>query len=161
MFDKSSACSLPPHQPINYKMVLQKGQQPLFGLLYIMSQSELAALKEYIDEMLAKGYIWPSTFSASALVAVIKKKDGSLHLCIDYCQLNKIKIKNRYILPLINETLDHFRKAKYYTNLDFRWRYNQNRIKEGEECKTAFQTHYNLFEYLVMPFELINAPTTV
>lgn len=90
----------------------------------------------------------------------MKKADGTLRLCVDYRGLNGVTVKNRYPLPLIKETLDQLYKAKWYTKLDLRQGYNQLRIAEGEEWKTAFRTRYGHFEYTVMPFGLTNAPAT-
>jgi len=90
----------------------------------------------------------------------VKKKDGSLRLCVDYRGLNHTTVNNRYPLPLIQETLDRVGKAKIYTKLDLRGAYNLLRIKSGEEWKTAFGTRYGYFEFSVMPFGLTNAPAT-
>ena len=90
----------------------------------------------------------------------MKKKDGSLRLCVDYRGLNHTTVNNRYPLPLIQETLDRVGKAKIYTKLDLRGAYNLLRIKSGEEWKTAFGTRYGHFEFSVMPFGLTNAPAT-
>ena len=93
-------------------------------------------------------------------ILFIKKKDGSLRLCIDYRPLNSVTVKNRFAIPLIGETLDRLSKAKYFTSLDLRNGYHHIRIAEGEEWKTAFRTRYGHFEYLVMPFGLTNAPAS-
>ncbi|KAH0609353.1 uncharacterized protein H6S33_012839 [Morchella sextelata] len=90
----------------------------------------------------------------------VKKSDGTLRLCVDYRGLNAITIKNQYPLPLLKETLAKLSRAKYYTKLDLCWGYNQIRIAEGDEWKTAFRTRYGHFEYTVMPFGLVNAPAT-
>ena len=87
----------------------------------------------------------------------VKNYDRSLRLCIDYRGLNEITIKNRYPLPLLQETLTRLSKAKYYTKIDLRGPYNLVRIVEGEEWRTAFRTRYGHFEYTVMPFCLTNA----
>jgi hypothetical protein len=88
----------------------------------------------------------------------MKKKVGSLHMCVDYRGLNKITIKNRYPVPLISGLLDQLSQAKVYTEIDLRGAYNLVRIKEGDEWKTTFRTKYGYFEYNVMPFNLTNAP---
>ena len=89
----------------------------------------------------------------------MKKKDGSLCLCVDYRGLNNITTKNRYPLPLISELLDRLRNAKIFSKIDLRGAYNLLRIAEGDKWKTAFQTRYGLFEK-VMPFGLTNAPAS-
>ena len=83
-----------------------------------------------------------------------------MRLCVDYCGLNRITIKNRYPLPLISELLERLGATTVFTKLDLRDAYYRLRIKEGDEWKTAFKTRYGLFEYLVMPFGLANAPAT-
>ena len=90
----------------------------------------------------------------------VKKKDGSLRLCVDYRGLNDITLKDRHPLPRIEETLHQIRGAKFFTRLDLRACFNQIRICEGDEWKTAFRTRYGLFEFQVMPFGLTNAPAT-
>ena len=124
-----------------------------------MSEKELKALKDYIDDMLGKGFIRSSNSPAGALVLFVKKKDGSLRLCVDYRALNRITRKNRYPLPLIGPLVDQLQKAKYFTKLDLRAGYNNVRIAEGHEWKTAFHMQYGSYEMLVMPFGLTNAPS--
>ena len=113
-----------------------------------------------MDENLAKGFIRPSSSPAGSPILFVKKKDGSLRLCVDYRDLNEKTIKNRYPLPLIQETLMQLSKAKYFTKLDIRGAYNLIRMAEGDKWKTAFRTRYGLFVSLVMPFGLTNAPAT-
>ena len=125
-----------------------------------MSESELKALKAYIDEHLANGFIQRSTSPAASPILFVKKKDASLRLCVDYRALNKVTIKNRYPMPLISGILDRMRGARLFTKLDLRGAYNLIRIKEGDEYNTAFRTRYGQYEYRVMPFGLTNAPAT-
>jgi transposase InsO family protein len=160
MFDEELSKNLPPRRPYDHTIPLKDNKEPPFGALYGMSQEELKALKEYIEDNMTKGFIQASSSPAGAPVLFVKKADGSLRLCVDYRGLNEVTIKNRYPLPLIRETLDRLAKAKWYTKLDLRWGYNQIRIAKGEEWKTAFRTRYGLFEYTVMPFGLTNAPAT-
>jgi Reverse transcriptase (RNA-dependent DNA polymerase) len=123
-----------------------------------MSHTELSALKSFLEENLAKGFIRPSSSPAGAPVLFMKKADGILRLCVDYRGLNAGTVKNRYPLPLVQETLMRLQKAKYYTTLDVRGAYNLIRMPEGEEWKTAFRTRYGLYESLVITFGLTNAP---
>jgi hypothetical protein len=125
-----------------------------------MSQVELDALKSYIDEMLGKGFIQTSNSPIGAPVLFVKKKNGTLRLCVDYRALNKITVKNRYPLPLSGDLMDRLSQAKLYTKIDLRVGYNNIQIAKGEEWKTAFRTRYGSYEYLVMPFGLTNAPAT-
>ena len=117
-------------------------------------------LREYLKNALAKGWIRPSKSPSGAPILFVPKKDGSMRLCVDYRGLNRITIKNRYPLPLISEMLDRLGHSKIFSKLDLRDAYHRLRIKEGDEWKTAFKTRYGLFEYLVMPFGLANAPAT-
>lgn len=160
VFSKSSADALPVLSKYNHTIPLEEGTKPPFGPIYALSETELKALDIYLKENLDKQFIRPSTSPAGAPILFVKKSDGSLRLCVDYRGLNKITIKNRYPLPLIQESLDRLKSAKYFSKLDLRGAYNLIRINPGEEWKTAFRTRYGLFEYLVMPFGLCNAPAS-
>ncbi|XP_075473251.1 uncharacterized protein LOC142504012 [Ascaphus truei] len=128
--------------------------------IYSLSVPELKVLNDYLQENLSKGFIRPSTSPAGAALFFVGKKDGSLRPCIDYRELNKTTVKNRYPLPLIPELLEIIRSAKIFTKLDLRGAYNLVRIRPGDEWKTAFRTRYGHYEYLVMPFGLCNVPAT-
>ncbi len=158
MFEKKNADTLLQHQPYDCGIELQEDAQAPFGLIYSLSQNELAALRDYLDENLAKNFIQHSKSPARAPILFVKKQDGSLRMCVDYRGLNKVTIKNRYPLPLISRLLDQLDQAKIYTKLDLRGAYNLVRIKEGDERKMTFRTRYIHFEYNVMPFGLTNAP---
>ncbi len=160
VFSKKKADALPSHRPYDHTIPLVPGETPPFGPIYSLSEVELKALSDYLEENLSKGFIRPSSSPAGAPILFVKKKDGSLRLCVDYRALNKITVKNRYPLPLISELLDRLRSAKCFTKIDLRGAYNLVRIAEGEEWKTAFRCRYGHFEYLVMPFGLTNAPAT-
>lgn len=110
--------------------------------------------------MIRLGKIRPSKSPAGAPILFVKKKDGSLRLCVDYRGLNRVTIKNRYTLPLGEELRDRISGAKIFSKIDLKEGYNLVRIKQGDEWKTAFRTRYGHYEYLVMPFGLTNAPAT-
>jgi len=158
LFKKAVAEVLPPHRPYDHKIPLKEGFTPPFGPLYSLLKLELQGLHQWIDENLYKGFIRASSSPAGGPIRFIKKKDGSLRLCVDYRGLNEGTIKNHYPLPLICEILMQLSKARYYTIHDVRGAYNLLRMAEGEEWKTAFRTRYGLFESLVMLFGLTNAP---
>ena len=160
LFTKREADKLPPHRYVDHAIDLLPDTKPSFGPLYSMSEAELKELRGWIDENLSKGFIRSSTSSAASPILFVKKPGGGLRLCVDYRALNKITKKNRYPLPLIEETLNQIQGAKYFTRMDLRSAFNLIRIKEGDEWKTAFRTRYGLFEFLVMPFGLTNAPAT-
>ena len=112
-----------------------------------------------VHELLDKSFITPSTSPWGASIMFAKKKDKSLRLCIDYRQMNRVKIKNRYPLPRIGDLFDKLRGARVYSKIDLRTGYHQLRVKEVDIPKTVFRTWYGHFEFTVMPFGLTNAPT--
>ena len=160
LFSEEEARILSPYQYVDHTIPLQPEVKPPFGWMYSMSDSELKEVKTWIDDNLWKSFIRASSSSAASPILFVKKKDGSLRLCVDYRALNDITIKDRNPLPRIEETLQQIRGSKYFTRLDLRACFNQIRIKKGDEWKTAFWTHYGLFEFLVMPFGLTNVPAT-
>jgi RNase H-like domain found in reverse transcriptase/Reverse transcriptase (RNA-dependent DNA polymerase)/Integrase zinc binding domain/Retroviral aspartyl protease len=160
LFEDREIGTLPPHRPYDHTIPLEPDKTAPFGPLYSLSEKELKALRDYIDENLKKGFIRRSESPAGAPVLFVPKKDKDLRLCVDYRELNKITIKNRCPLPLISETLERLREAHIFTKLDLKGAYNLIRVAKGDEWKTAFRTRYGHFEYLVMPFGLTNAPAT-
>jgi hypothetical protein len=149
---------LPPHRPYDLAIELKEGAKLHHGPLYSMTELESQALKKWIDEELATGKIRRSESEAGALVMFVKKADGSLRLVVDYRRLNEVTKKNVYPLPRQDNLTAQLQGAKIFTKLDLCWGYNNVRIKEGDEYKTAFRTKYGLFETLAMPFGLTNAP---
>lgn len=160
VFSKRKADTLPEHRSYDHKIDLVDGAVPPLGPIYSLSEPEQIALRDYITEMADKKFIQQSKSPGGAPVLFVKKKDGSLRLCVDYRGLNKITRKDRYPLPLIPDLLDRLRTAKRFTKFDLRGAYNLVRIAPGDEWKTAFRTRYGSFEYQVMPFGLCNAPAT-
>ncbi|KAJ1588630.1 hypothetical protein NDA11_002950 [Ustilago hordei] len=158
VFDEVEADKLPHHTEHDLHLELTEGGKPPQGPLYLKGPKEMSELRRYLDENLEKGFIRPSKSPARSPVLFVPKKDGGLRLCVDYRGLNEITVKNRAPLPLIEEQLFLLRKARIYTKLDLRAAYNLIRIAKGDEWKTAFGTQLGLYEYLVMPFGLANAP---
>ena len=123
-----------------------------------MAPLELKELKVQMEELVSKGFIRPSTSPWGAPVLFVKKKDGSLRLCIDYRELNKVTIRNQYPLPRIDDLFDQLQGARVFSKIDLRSGYHQLKIRSEDVPKLAFKTRYGHYEFLVMPFGLTNAP---
>ena len=119
-----------------------------------MAPAELKELKVQMEEMVNKGFVRPSTSPWGALVLFVKKKDGSMRLCIDYRELNKVTIHNQYPPPRIDDLFDQLQGAKVFSKIDLRSGYHQLRVHDEDVSKTAFRTRYRHFEFLVMPLDL-------
>ena len=158
--EETTTAALPKHQPWDHGIKLQPGKKPGFGPIYSLSEKELQVLCGYLDENLKKGFIRELQSPAGYPILFARKKDGSLQLCINYQKLNNITVKNQYPLPNANKLQDRISKTTIFTKLDLRGAYNLIQMKEGEEWKTVFRTHYGHYEYLVMPFRLTNALAT-
>ncbi|KAL2252041.1 UNVERIFIED_CONTAM: Retrovirus-related Pol polyprotein from transposon [Sesamum indicum] len=149
---------LPPHREVDFEIDTIPGAAPISIAPYRMAPSELKELKKQLEELLDKGFIRPSISPWGAPVLFVKKKDGSMRLCADYRQLNRITIKNKYPLPRIDDLLDQLKGATVFSKIDLRSGYWQLRIEEESIPKTAFRTRYGHYEFVVMPFGLTNAP---
>ncbi|MBW0497639.1 hypothetical protein O181_037354 [Austropuccinia psidii MF-1] len=157
VFFKVKAEKLPPHHACDHHIELE-GSLPPVGVIYSLSKQESDTLRAHISENLEKGFMRPSSFSKGAPVLSVKKKDGGLHLCVDYCKLNAITRKNKYPVPPKNQLLNVFNGSSIFSKIDLCGAYNLLRIKEGDEHLTCSRTKYGSYEYLVMPFALINDP---
>jgi len=146
VFSKTKAKTLPPHHPYDLKINLEEGAQPPVGLIYSLSASEQEALKEFIKENLNTGFIQPISSPHGVPLLFVKKKDSSLCLCIDFCDLNHISKKDRYPLPLISDLLDSPHKAWVYLKIDLCHAYHLVCIADGDEWKIVFRTYYGSFE---------------
>ena len=151
---------LPPDREVEFTIDLIPGTEPISIPPYRMSPTELRELKAQLEELLSKGFIRPSISPWGALVLFVKKKDGSLRLCIDYRQLNRVTIRNQYLLSRIDELFDKLQGSRVYSKIDLRSEYHQLRVQESDVPKTAFRTRYGHYEFLVMPFGFTNAPAT-
>ncbi|GKD84089.1 putative reverse transcriptase domain-containing protein [Tanacetum coccineum] len=125
---------------------------------YRLAPSKMKELSEQLKELSAKGFLRPSFSPWGALVLFVKKKDGSFRMCIDYRELNKLMVKNRYPLLRIDDLFDQLQGSSVYSKIDLRSGYHQLRVREEDISKTAFRTRNGHYEFQVMPFGLTNAP---
>ncbi|GKV48697.1 hypothetical protein SLEP1_g55500 [Rubroshorea leprosula] len=149
---------LPPNREVEFSIDLVPGTAPISKAPYRMALTELKELKEQLQELLDKGFIRPSVSPWGAPVLFVKKKDGTMRLCIDYRELNKVTVRNRYPLPRIDDLFDQLVGAQVFSKIDLRSGYHQLKIKGEDIPKSAFRTRYGHYEFLVMPFGLTNAP---
>ena len=150
----------PSRAGVDHHIELLPDTKPISQPGYRASNSDNDELKKQIDELLNMGFIRPSTSPYASPVLFVKKKDGTMRMCIDYRALNKVTVKNKYPLPHTDELFERLTNAQYLTKLDLRSGYHQIRMAEDSIAKTAFTTRYGLYEYVVMPFGLCNAPAT-
>ncbi|GJZ95070.1 putative reverse transcriptase domain-containing protein [Tanacetum coccineum] len=125
---------------------------------YRLAHSEMQELSNQLQELAHIGFIQPSTSPWGAPVLFVKKKDRSFRMCIDYRELNKLTVKNRYPLPRIDDLFDQLQGSTVYLKIDLRSGYHQLRVRDEDIPKTAFKTRYRHYEFQVMPFGLTNAP---
>jgi hypothetical protein len=149
---------LPPVREVEFKIDLIPGATPVAKAPYRLAPSEVREMMTQIQDLLDRGFIRPSSSPWGAPVLFVKKKDGTMRMCIDYRELNKRTIKNKYPLPRIDELFDQLQGASYFSKIDLRSGYHQVRVADEDVPKTAFRTRYGHYEFLVMPFGLTNAP---
>ncbi|GJT06646.1 putative nucleotidyltransferase, ribonuclease H [Tanacetum coccineum] len=149
---------LPPPRQVEFHIDLILGAAPLARAPYRLAPSEIKELSKKLQELLEKGFIRPSSSPWGAPVLFLKKKHGSFRICIDYRELNKLTIKNRYPLPRIDDLFDQLQGSSVYLKIDLRSGYHQLRIREEDILITTFRTRYGHYEFQVMPFGLTNAP---
>ncbi|GJZ06259.1 putative reverse transcriptase domain-containing protein [Tanacetum coccineum] len=151
---------LPPVREIEFRIELIPRAMPVAKSPYRLPPSELEELVGKLKELQDTSFIRPSSSPWGALVLFVKKKDGSFRMCIDYRELNKLTIKNRYPLPRIDDLFDQLIGSQYLSKIDLRSGYHQLRVREDDIPKTAFKSRYGHFEFTVMPFGLTNAPAS-
>ncbi|GKB52466.1 putative reverse transcriptase domain-containing protein [Tanacetum coccineum] len=149
---------LPPSRQVEFKIDLVPGAAPVARAPYRLAPSEMKELSEQLKELLEKGFIRPSSSPWGAPVLFVKKKDGSFRMCIDYRELNKLTVKNRYLLPRIDDLFDQLQGSSIYSKINLRSGYHQLRVQEEDIPVTAFRMRYGHYEFHVMPFGLTNAP---
>lgn len=148
---------MPPDRDIEFVINLVPGTAPISKRPYWMPADELAEMKKQIEDLLEKGFVRPSSLPWGAPVLFVKKKDGSMRMCIDYRSLNEVTIKNKYPLPRIDDLFDQMKGARVFSKIDLRSGYHQLKICPKDVPKTAFSTRYGHYEFLVMSFGLTNA----
>jgi len=159
-FSKIESDTLAPHRTYDHRIELEAENTLGYSPLRQHSLEELLAAKKYIEENLHKGFIEPSQAPFASPILFARKGDGSLRFCVDYRKLNALTRKDRYPLPLIDETLARLRKAKIFTKLDIRQAFHKMRIHPDSEELTTFRTRYGAYKYKVLPFGLTNGPAT-
>jgi hypothetical protein len=151
---------LPPRRDIDFSIELAPRAVPVSRTPYRMSTPELVELKLQLKEMMDKGYIHPNMSPWGSPVMFVKNKDDTLRLCIEYRQLNKVTIKNKYPLPRIDDLFNQLGGVSIFSKIDLKSGYHQVRIKGEDIHKTAFRTRYGHYDFMVVPFGLTNAPAT-
>jgi len=157
VFSGEKAGTLAPHRPYDLQINIEEGAKPIHGPIYSLSPPELMALWEFLKEHTRSGFIHPSKSPWGSPILFVKKKDGSLHLCMDFCAINRVTEKDCYPLPLISDLLTSPAPTRIYSKIDLKHAYHLVRIAEGDKPKTAFRTHYSSYKWRVMPFGLSNA----
>nr|GFA78219.1 putative reverse transcriptase domain-containing protein [Tanacetum cinerariifolium] len=155
---KEDLPGLPPTRPVEFQIDLLPGAAPVARAPYRLAPSEMKELAKQLNELSDKGFIRPSSSPWGAPVLFVKKKDGSFRMCIDYREINKLMVKNRYPLPRIENLFDQLQESSVYSKIDLRSGYHQLRVREEDILKTAFRTRYGHYEFQVMLFGLTNAP---
>ena len=138
---------LPPDREIEFSIDLLLGSGPISKAPYRMAPAELKELKEQLQELLDKGFIRPSVSPWGAPVLFVKKKDGSMRLCIDYKEINRVTVRNKYPLPRIDDLFDQLQGAQIFSKIDLRLGYHQLKIKPDDVPKTYFEQGTDIMNF--------------
>ncbi|GJS84237.1 putative reverse transcriptase domain-containing protein [Tanacetum coccineum] len=147
---------LPPTRQVEFHIELIPGAAPVARAPYRLAPAEMKELAEQLKELSDKGFIRPSSSPWGAPILFVKKKDGSFQMCIDYRELNKLTVKNRYPLLRIDDLFDQLQGSNIYSKIDLRSGYHQLKVRDEDIPKTAFRTRYGHYDFQVMPFGLTN-----
>jgi hypothetical protein len=150
----------PPDRGFEHIIELEEGEKPIITTPYRHPKKYKDKIEKAIKELLDMGHIRPSSSPFPYLVVLVKKKDGTMCMCIDYRALKKKTIKNRYPIPRIDELLDELHGAVYFTKIDLFSGYHQIKMREKDVPKTTFRCHYGHYEFFFIPFGLTNALAT-
>ena len=160
VFSKAASNTLPPHRAYDHQIQLEADNTIGYSPLYRQTTDELKATKQYLLDNLSKGFIEASQAPFASPILFVKKANGSLRFCVDFRKLNAITRKDRYPLPLIDETLARLSRAKIFTKLDIRQAFHRIRMDPASEDLTTFRTRYGSYKCKVLPFGLTNGPAT-
>ena len=160
VFSEDIPAGLPPDRGIHHAIPTEPGAKAPASKVYRLSKPQREEMERQIRTLLLKGWIRPSSSPYGSPILFVKKKDGGMRMCVDYRAVNKMTVRNSYPLPRIDDLLDKMTGASIFSCLDLQQAYHQIRLNQDDIPKTAFTTPQGLYEYMVLPFGLSNAPST-